>query len=144
MVKEAIHMLMELTTMEIGLMISNMALAWSHGSMVQNMRALTLMAKRRVKESLLSMEVAITKVNSRQTRYAAMESISGLVENNMKENGFKTKCMAKALLYGETTRNTLAASSMTSVMVQEHLLGPMADSISENGKKESNMDMVPM
>ena len=51
MEKELIPMLMELTTMETGLMISNMDTEWSPGLMVPSMKAIMLMVKKKAKES---------------------------------------------------------------------------------------------
>jgi glutamine synthetase len=42
---------MELTIMEIGLTISNTVSEWNHGQMELNMKAPTLMGKRKVKEN---------------------------------------------------------------------------------------------
>jgi flagellar motor switch protein FliM len=49
--RELTHTLMELSTMEIGLMTSNMDGAWSLGPMELNMRANTRMERKTAKES---------------------------------------------------------------------------------------------
>jgi hypothetical protein len=53
MVQELTHMQTELTIMETGLMISNMAMEWSLGLMEQNTRDNIEMERKMAKESLL-------------------------------------------------------------------------------------------
>lgn len=83
--------------MEIGLMINNMGLEWSHGQTEPNTRVPTLMVKRRVKENLHLLMAVIMKASLNKMRYAVMENISGLTVNNMKDSGVKIKCMEKVL-----------------------------------------------
>lgn len=71
-----------------------------------------------------------------------MESISGLMANNMKVSGVKIKCMVKVLSYGKIKRNIKVNLSMISVRVLVLSAGPMVDNTLENGKQENNMDMV--
>ena len=66
--KEHIHMQMELTTREIGLMTSKRDGVLSHGLMVLSMKEIILLARKRDKANSCLLMVAIMKDNSRIMR----------------------------------------------------------------------------
>ena len=90
MVKVLTHTLTELTIMEIGSMIGNTVWGWSHGQMERNMRELTLMVRKKVKENSLSQMEVITRVNSNRTKFVDTASTIGPMVNNTKVSGIKT------------------------------------------------------
>lgn len=100
------HMLMELITMEIGLMISSMAGEWNLGLMVPNMKVSIRMAKKTVEENLLLLMVPSTTENLRKTRSVEAENIIGPTANTLRVNGKGTRCMAKASLLGRMVSAT--------------------------------------
>ena len=140
--KEHILMLTALTIMEIGSMIDNTVSEWNPGQMVLNTRVLMLMVRKRVKENSLLLMAVIMKANSNRMKSADSVSIIGQTANNTKAPGTKIRCMEKEHLYGKIRKNIRVNSSMTSVRVPEHSVGPMVDNMLESGRLVSSMVMV--
>lgn len=67
-VRALIHMPMELTIKEIGLMISNVDLVWKLGLMVLDMKANILMERNMAEESSLLLMVHTMKASSKKMR----------------------------------------------------------------------------
>lgn len=105
MVKVPTLMLMELTITVIGSMISNMDLVWRVGQMVQNMRVIILMERKKAKESLPLLMEATMKVSSNKMKYAVLENTTGLMVSNTMDNGVITKCMEKVFSSGKIKRS---------------------------------------
>jgi len=92
--KEPTLMPMELTITEIGLMISSMAGAWSHGLMAPNTKVNIKMARKMDVESSLLLTVPSMMENSRRMRSVVVASITGQMANTSKVNGREIRCMA--------------------------------------------------
>ena len=81
--------------MVAGLTISSTDSVWRAGPMEPSTKETTSTAKRKERESLLSLTEAITKESSNKTRFAVLENITGPMENNTRENGAIIKCTEK-------------------------------------------------
>ena len=97
MEKELILMQMVPIIMVIGQMISNMDSVWNHGQTELSMKETIQTVRKKERESLhLPMGVTM-RVNSNKMKFVDMETITGLMVNNMKENGVTIKCTEKEL-----------------------------------------------
>lgn len=97
MEKELILMQMVPIIMVIGQMISNMDSVWNHGQTEQSMKETIQTVRKKEKESLLLPMGVTMRVNSNKMKFVDMETITGLMVNNMKENGVTIKCTEKEL-----------------------------------------------
>ncbi len=97
MEKELILMQMVPIIMVIGQMISNMDSAWNHGQTELSMKE-TIQTVRKKERVSLHLPMGVTmRVNSNKMKFVDMETITGLMVNNMKENGVTIKCTEKEL-----------------------------------------------
>jgi len=79
-------------TMGIGSKMNSTGMAWSSGPMVQNMRANMIRGENMERVSSFSLKDRTMMVSSRKTKFVEEESITGLMESIMKDNGKKTRC----------------------------------------------------
>lgn len=110
MEKEPTLMPMELTTMVIGLMISSMGGAWSHGLMAPNTKVNIKMGRKMGEESSLLLTVPSMMENSRRMRSVVKASITGPTANTSKVNGREIRCMAMVCSPGRMASATKASS----------------------------------
>ena len=97
MEKELILMQMVPIIMVIGQMISNMDSVWNHGQTEQSMKETIQTVRKKERVSLLLPMGVTMRVNSNKMKFVDMETITGLMVNNMKENGVTIKCTEKEL-----------------------------------------------
>lgn len=91
---------------------------------------------------LLLQTAATTKVHSTRTRFLEKEIIIGLTESRIQDPGRKIKWTVSEYSSGETARSTKETLLTTNVKDKARLFGQTAESISESGKQESNMESV--
>lgn len=92
MARVPIHMLMELITMAIGLMISNMVSVWRAGQMAPNMKVNIETERKMGEESLRLQTEVIMMVNLNKMKSAGKVNTTGQMESFMRELGKTTKC----------------------------------------------------
>ena len=97
MEKELILMQMVPIIMVIGQMISNMDSVWNHGQTEPSMKETIQTVRKKERVSLLLPMGVTMRVNSNKMKFVDMETITGLMVNNMKENGVTIKCTGKEL-----------------------------------------------
>ena len=90
----------------IGRMTCKTAKAKKFGLMGLFMREFTRTARKTGLARLFFRIIRVMRGSSEKTTFMGMAFICGIMENNTKENGSTTKCMAKGRPAGPTAKNT--------------------------------------
>lgn len=100
---------MGLSTSENGTKTNSMEPVLKNGQMVQSMKDNMLMERNMAMDALPLLMEALTLDNLDRMKFLAQANTFGQMENATKENGKRTKCMAEALLLGETANDMKAS-----------------------------------
>ena len=84
----------------------------------------------------------LSQANSGITTSKVMDSISGTMVGSMKEPGKTTRWMEKEFSHGQMAENTQESMQRTRNRDKECSLGQMDVSMTVDGIKESNMDLL--
>lgn len=129
----------EPSTWAIGRMTCSMGTAKRPGLTGPALKASTSMGRKRVTALINGLMAANSQVGGARTKLMVTAFISGRTGASSKATGKTIICMGGARIVGQTVGCMKVNTLMTRSTEMEFTLGPMADSITDNGPTVSNM-----
>jgi len=122
-----------------GSKISRMAMDNSFGLMRQSIRAFIKMERSMERGCFFGRMIALIKGIFSKTIFKDLVNMSGKMEEPLKDNGKRIKCMEEVFLLGLMEESTKANIKMIKNKATEYLRFAMVEYMKESGKMENNM-----